>query len=136
MVLAGMTSPSGDAGALPMMLFDVRRHTDNTLLTGVASIINRPLFSWCNYIITHMQMSANGNLGIGTQLPQAKLHTTGSIRFEGVPTIAGTYLLMAEIDGTVSKFTRPGNTLPALATVNTATNAVPKFNASGVMLNS
>lgn len=136
LMLLGVTNYANDTGNSALINFNARKYNDNTLTTGSSAITNRPLFSWNNHATNYMQMTANGNLGLGTTSPQAQLHTTGSVRFEGIPTIAATYIMMTEVDGTVSKYARPGNTLPVSATVNTTTNAVLKFNASGVMLNS
>lgn len=119
-----------------MMLFDTRKHVDNTLVTGGASIVNRPLFAWRNYTTVYMQMQANGNLGIGTTSPQAQLHTTGTVRLSGVPTGAGSGLVMTDDEGNLSRYTLPANTLPASFSGASSTNVVPKLNASGTLLNS
>src|ERR1043165_6075913 len=44
--------------------------------------------------------SGNGNVGIGTTAPAAKLHTTGSVRFEGVPNCGSG--IVSSANGTLS----------------------------------
>ncbi len=133
LTMAGMTNYAGDMGNWPMMLFDARKHTDNTLTTGGAAIQNRPLFAWRNYTTVYMQMLANGNIGIGTPTPQAQLHTTGSVRFSGLPASSANSVLMADAAGSLSRYELPANTkLTSLSGTATA-NAIPKLSADGTL---
>ena len=120
-----------------MLLFDTRRHADNTLTTGGDAISHRPLFAWRNYTTVYMQMLANGNLGIGTTFPQAQLHTTGSVRFSGLPgtTSAALSVVVTDENGTLSRYNIPFNS--ALATISSSTtNTLPKFGNSGTLAGS
>lgn len=84
--LLGVTNYASDIGSDPLINFDARKYVDNQLKEGEgAAITTRPLFAWRNYTSVHMQMLANGNLGLGTTNPQAQLHTTGTVRFGGLP---------------------------------------------------
>ena len=49
----------------------------------------------------HIAFNPTGNFGIGTTNPSAKLHTTGSVRFEGLSG-SGIRMLVANADGTVA----------------------------------
>ncbi|TAL59473.1 MAG: hypothetical protein EPN85_09300, partial [Bacteroidetes bacterium] len=68
--LLGEITATGDAGASPVMTFDARRQG--------GTIQTRPLFSWESFNIPKMTIMANGNIGIGTSNPQAKLHIKAS----------------------------------------------------------
>ncbi|GAB3491559.1 hypothetical protein GCM10027341_04710 [Spirosoma knui] len=136
LTLAGVTDYNGDTGDWPMMLFDARKHTDNTITTGGTTISSRPLFAWRNYTTVYMQMQANGNLGVGTMSATAQLHTTGTVRFAGVPSGLGTGLIMADGNGNLSRYDLPANsTLTSISGASTPNN-VPKLNASGSLQNS
>jgi hypothetical protein len=137
MVLAAVTSPNNDQNSnSPMVLFDTRSHTDNTLKTGAGSILSRPLFAWRNFTTVHMQMLANGNLGVGTTFPTAQLHTTGGVRFAGLPVQAGTSVVMSNGNGELSRYDLPANT--SISTFSTAvgSNTVPRFSGAGTLVSS
>jgi hypothetical protein len=73
-----------DSGNLPISTFDSRIVTSGSSYPnyGWSAATTRPLFRWDNNGSAQMTMSANGNLGIGTATPTAKLHinntTTGT----------------------------------------------------------
>ena len=136
LTMAGVTNYAGDTGNWPMMLFDVRKHTDNTITTGGTAITTRPLFAWRNYTTVYMQMLANGNLGVGTTSPQAQLHTTGTVRFAGIPFASGSGVIMTDALGNISRYNLPANTVLASLSGTSATNVLPKLDASGTLLNS
>jgi len=69
---ASVTDATVDIGDKPMLRFDAR------ILSGPTTV--RPLFSWGSYYNDYMIMSANGNLGIGTNKPGEKLSVNGKIR--------------------------------------------------------
>ncbi|WP_299439856.1 hypothetical protein [uncultured Aquimarina sp.] len=64
--IMGSTSDAMDTGTNALVAFDARRSN--------GPIQNRPLFTWTSYTTKMMTMAANGNLGIGTTNPNAKLH--------------------------------------------------------------
>ncbi|GAB3712581.1 hypothetical protein GCM10027592_51150 [Spirosoma flavus] len=136
LTMAGMTNYAGDVGNWPMMLFDVRKQTDNTLTSGAAPIDNRPLFAWRNHTTVYMQMLANGNIGVGTTSPQAQLHTTGSVRFSGVPSGSGSSVIMADASGSLSRYNLPANSVLTSFSGTSATNVIPKLNSAGSLQNS
>jgi FtsZ-binding cell division protein ZapB len=45
----------------------------------------------------------NGNTGIGTSTPTARLHTVGSVRFQGLDTSSQSTALVADVDGNISR---------------------------------
>ncbi|WP_257667192.1 hypothetical protein [Parapedobacter tibetensis] len=72
LIISGSISDvSKDSGTNALLAFDARH------ITG--QINNRPLFVWTNYNVKHMTMLSNGNLGLGTTNPQAKLSVDGTI---------------------------------------------------------
>jgi hypothetical protein len=76
---SGVTSTTNDvAGGEALVKFDVRKFNDGTFATGGSAIQNRPLFNWGSFSNTYMQMSASGNLGIGTLTPNNKLEITSA----------------------------------------------------------
>lgn len=74
--LTGSTSDTNDNGGHALISFNARR-TNSIIQT-------RPLFSWENYNQKMMIMTANGNLGIGTTKPDAKLAVKGKIHAEEI----------------------------------------------------
>ena len=136
LTMAGMTNYAGDMGSWPMMLFDARKHTDNTLTTGGTMIENRPLFAWRNYTTVYMQMLANGYIGIGTTLPQAQLHTTGSVRLSGLPVNAASSVVMTDASGNLSRYNLPSDTQLTPLSRTVLSNTIPKLDAVGTLASS
>jgi hypothetical protein len=67
MLVVGEAKVAEDTGSTPVTSF-VARRDDN------AAIVNRALFDWKNSSTTLMTLLANGNFGIGTTAPVAKLN--------------------------------------------------------------
>lgn len=130
------TTPENDFGDEPIVKFDARTYTNGEALLGPGFVTNRPLFSWTNLNVIKMILSANGSLGIGTITPQAQLHTTGSVRFEGVQGGLGSALLTTDAQGTLLRNFLPNNSTVAIATTAPAVNSLPRFNQSNVLVNS
>ncbi len=65
--IRGLVNSGYDSGTLPAMTFDAQ------LSTG-ADLSTRPLFRWRNSSSVLMQMTADGDLGINTASPSARLH--------------------------------------------------------------
>jgi hypothetical protein len=133
----GVTNPSNDifSGA-PILNFNARRYDDNTLTTGAGPILSRPLFAWSNFTTVHMQMLANGNLGLGTTFPQAQLHTNGTVRFSGLPALSGTSVIMSDGTGELSRYVLPANTTISTFSASVGSNTVPRFNGAGTLVSS
>ncbi|WP_418498947.1 hypothetical protein [Flagellimonas sp.] len=74
--LVGGTSETNDNGTNALVNFDAR------LSSGSVEI--RPLFVWTSFNDKKMTMLANGNLGIGTTSPDAKLAVNGNIHAKEV----------------------------------------------------
>lgn len=69
-----------------------------------------------------MFLRNNGNVGIGTGGPTAQLHTTGSVRFQGIVTAAHPEVVVIDASGNLAK--RPYSSGTTLACVTA--NQVPK----------
>jgi hypothetical protein len=115
MLFAGQTNAANDTGTNPMVVFAART-TDSTSDPNngtLAAVATRPLFSWQNLATPQMQMSANGNLGIGTTVPSSKLQVSaGDVE---VDTIAKGVILKSP-DGTRYRVTvANGGTLSVAA---------------------
>lgn len=130
------TTPANDFGNEPLLKFDGRLYTNGETQEGGASVQNRNLCSWTNLNVVKMTLSANGSLGIGVTVPQAQLHTTGSVRFGGISFAAGNALLMADGSGNLSRYSLPSSSLMTFATTSPTLNSLPRFNASNVLVSS
>lgn len=73
---------------------------------GTQQTINRrPTFSWLNGNNTVMLLSAQNNLGIGTNAPSARLHTNGTVRFQNLPNATSpSFLLGTDSSGNVKEY--------------------------------
>lgn len=69
--LTARVQDAGNSGTTPGMIF-------STLREDFEDPVSRPLFSWKSNA-THMEMDANGDLGIGTTAPQGRLHVNGTL---------------------------------------------------------
>jgi hypothetical protein len=69
--ISGEIENANDAGLEPVVVFDSR--------ISSSAVSFRPLFQWTSYTTKYMTMLANGNLGIGTTSPTAKLSVNGKI---------------------------------------------------------
>jgi len=122
-----------DAGTLsPLMVFNGILNYNS--VTGTSNpVVIRPLFSWTNQFATMMLMSANGNLGIGTGgnvAPTARLHTNGTLRFQGLTANTYTSALVVDASGNVATRAWPGTG----ATLSCSTvNFVPKVTGTNVL---
>jgi hypothetical protein len=120
MVFTSSIKPSLDNGASPLMLFTttITPQVDFTApATGdfpwgpsgtYQEVVNRPLFEWRNSSSKIMTIIANGNVGIGTTTPTARLHNRGSVRFQDLAngTIPA-YMLGTDSDGNVFEYPVP-----------------------------
>ncbi|SRX56224.1 hypothetical protein [Aequorivita sp. CIP111184] len=109
------TTSSNDNGSLPLMVFrsEIRNNinlsapsSNSVFPWGPTSsnVSTRPLFSWENGDTQLMRLIANGNLGIGTINPSAKLHVDGTVRFEGLTnTTTDPYVLTSDSNGNIKR---------------------------------
>ena len=93
--ISGTTSEANDAGGNALVNFDARRTN--------GPIQARPLFTWTSYTTKMMTMTANGNLGIGTTNPDAKLAVKGRIHTQEVKVdlngaVAPDYVFLEDYD--------------------------------------
>jgi len=108
-----------DNGTAPIMLFATSINNTpqfNAPGTGdfpwgnagtALNIVNRPLFQWRNNSLRIMTMIPNGNVGIGTITPTARLHNNGSVRFENLGTPASpnpSFILGTDAIGNVFQY--------------------------------
>ena len=88
---------------------------------------NRLIFQFDSWIAANSRevatMRANGFFGLGIVNPTAQLHTTGSVRFQGLVNGVGTSMLVADAAGNVFR-----QNLPAAGLTNGCSNVnfVPK----------
>ncbi|WP_435356286.1 tail fiber domain-containing protein [Emticicia sp. SJ17W-69] len=135
--ISGVTNYNNDIGNAPLIVFDARKYYDpSSSLAGGSSVYNRSLFQWRNYVTNYMTLSANGSLGIGTEAPQAQLHTTGSVRFEGLSSNIGNSVIMSDYWGNISRYALPSSSFMAVTTSSPTTYSLPRFNSSNVLVNS
>lgn len=95
-VLSGNITSAVDFGTVPIInlvagkdIFDNNAPYSSQFPWGnggtTMPIQTRPIFAISNAYSNYLTIAANGNLGIGTNKPQSKLHNVGSVRFESLP---------------------------------------------------
>lgn len=62
------------------------------------SIQNRPIFAVSNAYASQLLLAANGNFGIGTTTPSARLHNVGSVKFENLSNITSKCPLYIDVN--------------------------------------
>lgn len=134
--ISGVTNYTSDIGTDPVVVFDARKFSDIETYANGSAISSRSLFQWRSYTTNYMTLSANGSLGIGASVPQAQLHTTGTVRFGGLATNAGSAIIMSDGTGNLSRFNLPTSSSMAFATSSPTINSLPRFNSSNVLVNS
>jgi hypothetical protein len=84
-----------------MMSFEVRRSLSNVFTTADRAVQNVDLFRWRNLGDVLMLIDSDGELGVNTSAPTARLHINGSVRFQNLPSGTGTHFLTADANGNV-----------------------------------
>jgi len=155
MVFTSSIAPTFDNGVSPLMLFtttvtpdvDFSAPASGNFVWGPSGsylpIVNRPLFEWRNSSQKLMTIVANGDIGIGTPTPTARLHNVGSVRFENLANAAApSFLLGTDANGNVFEYPattggggtsdfdwlRPDNTFALSINDNIYTNGFVGFN--------
>lgn len=116
MVFSANTITSMDNGTVPMLnfvagkdIFDNNAPYSSQFPWGdggtVQPLVNRPIVAFSNAYNNLVLLKANGNFGIGTTNPTAKLHTVGNLKFEGLTNSNTGCPLLIDAAGNVSKST-------------------------------
>ncbi|WP_027382104.1 T9SS type A sorting domain-containing protein [Epilithonimonas caeni] len=116
LVFSANTVTSMDNGTVPMLnfvagkdIFDNNAPNTSQFPWGdggtVQPLINRPIVAFSNAYNNLVLLKANGNFGIGTTNPDAKLHTVGNLKFEGLTTSNSGCPLLLDTFGNVYKST-------------------------------
>lgn len=125
LTFSAQTTAASDSGTAPLMYFQSRiTDSETNPNNGTFSAVStRPLFGWANLGTIHMQMSANGNLGIGTTAPSSKLHVAGTIKPEQATMVdkAAGFTLAAVDAGTIINSTSATAITINLPAADTAT---------------
>lgn len=110
-----------DNGTIPITIFDSRKN-------GVTEVLARPLFSWRNYGTPVMQINANGNVGIGTITPNAKLDVNGDTIITGSLTVTNNFTVLgsSSIQYITSSQLNIGDNIISVNTIN------PGFRFGGI----
>jgi hypothetical protein len=115
-----------------LMIFGTRSAYNSNPVNAGNLVTNRPLFEWRNGPNNVLMRLYNGNLGLGTGItaPTAQLHTTGSVRFQGLTAFAGTpnRTIVSDLSGNLFFV----NGAPALLTCNTV-GTIPVVGAGGTL---
>ena len=114
---------------------------------GGINLITNLQTDWASRIDA-MTILTNGNVGIGTTSPSARLHTTGTVRFAGYPSGANGAIVRTDGSGNLAITNFTGNTTDILLGNNTfgtvaaaggvtsacgTTNYLPKMSSSSAM---
>ena len=152
MVFSANTITSMDNGTVPMLnfvagkdIFDNNAPNTSQFPWGdggtVQPLSNRPIVAFSNAYNNLVLLKANGNFGIGTTNPEAKLHTVGNLKFEGLASSNVGCPLLVDTFGNVYKSTscQVGaaeiyNKKPILNALNTI-QTFPTYNYSEVSNN-
>ena len=110
-------SGTTDTGNTAITIFDSR--------IGNAPVVTRPLFSWNNYGIPQMLISANGNVGIGTTNPGSKLEVNGDLKVSIVPNATTNTGKILVSDGGVVKYRTAAETIGDILTITTTGSSGP-----------
>lgn len=114
MVISANTITSMDNGNVPMLnfvagkdIFDNNAPNSSQFPWGdggtTQPIVNRPIVAFSNAFNNLVLLKANGNFGIGITDPQAKLHTIGSLKFEGLGSSNSGCPLLIDAFGNVTR---------------------------------
>jgi hypothetical protein len=82
-----------DTGSNPIVTFQARRGA-----TAGSAVSLRDLFNFSNYGTSVMRIKANGNVGIGTTSPSAKLDVLGTAQVTGNTTFIGTSTVKGQFE--------------------------------------
>ncbi|MBC8756460.1 tail fiber domain-containing protein [Kordia sp. YSTF-M3] len=112
------TTSAFDTGSIPLMIFRAELRNNINLNapsggsfpwgTSASNVVNRPVFAWENGNTQLMTLRANGNLGLGTTTPSARLHTNGAVRFQNLSNgTTATFMLGTDTSGNVREYPVP-----------------------------
>jgi hypothetical protein len=117
---------TNDTGTEPLLNHDVR--------IGSSEVVNRPLFRWSNFGNIKMTMLANGDLGIGTSTPSAKLEVNGNVKISTVANATTNTGKILVSDNGIVKYRTAAETISDILTVtNTGTSGAATL--TGTTLN-
>lgn len=116
-----------DTGAVPLMQFRSRQISGDPLDGTTTDVATRPTHAFYNQNSQNVTILANGNLGIGTTVPQGKLSVNGFVSINGTAPTLSSCGTSPSVVGNDSAFTITAGS--AGPTGCTATFAVAKSKA-------